>query len=243
MDAESVAFSPTASERVVRNIVLVHGAYADGSSWAGVIEYLQAAGLNVTSVQNPLTSLADDVAFTHRALALQDGPTILVGHSFAGTVITEAGVDPKVAGLVYVAARAPGAGEDYGALAKQFPAPPANAGLVFVDGFGGLTEDAFLNDFANGVEDTEARVLYAAQGRVAQELFQDRTTVAAWTSKPSWYAISKQDRTTSPDLEHFLAKRMNATTIEVDAGHLALVTHPQEIGGLILSAARACASA
>jgi pimeloyl-ACP methyl ester carboxylesterase len=227
---------------MVRNVVLVHGAYADGSSWAGVIEYLQDAGLNVTSVQNPLTSLVDDVACTRRALALQDGPTILVGHSFAGTVITEAGVDPKVVGLVYVAARAPDAGEDYGALAKRFPTPPANAGLVYVDGFGGLTEDAFLNDFANGVDASKARVLYAAQGRIAQELFQDRTTVAAWTSKPSWYAISIQDRTTSPDLEHFLANRMKATTIEIDAGHLALVTHPQDIGELILSATRACAA-
>jgi pimeloyl-ACP methyl ester carboxylesterase len=241
MEVGSVASSSKVPDDMVRNVVLVHGAYADGSSWAGVIEYLQDAGLNVSSVQNPLTSLADDVACTRRALALQDGPTILAGHSFAGTVITEAGVDPKVVGLVYVAARAPDAGEDYGALAKRFPTPPANAGLVYVDGFGGLTEDAFLNDFANGVDASKAHVLYAAQGHVAQELFQDRTTVAAWASKPSWYAISIQDRTTSPDLEHFLANRMNATTIEVDAGHLALVTHPQEIAELILSAARACA--
>lgn len=239
MESGSVASSPKVSDDMVRNVVLVHGAYADGSSWAGVIGHLQDAGLYVTSVQNPLTSLADDVAFTRRALALQDGPTILVGHSFAGTVISEAGVDPSVVGLVYIAARAPDADEDYGALAKQFPTPPANAGLVFVNGFGGLTEDAFLNDFANGVEPSNARVLYAAQGRVAEDLFQERTTVAAWKSKPSWYAISLQDRTTSPDLEHFLAHRMNASTIEIDAGHLALVTHPQEVGELILSAARA----
>lgn len=234
MEAETAA-----SPQGVRNVVLVHGAYADGSSWAGVIEYLQGAGLNVTSVQNPLTSLADDVAATRRALALQDGPTILVGHSFAGTVITEAGADPKVEGLVYVAARAPDAGEDYGALAQRFPTPPANAGLVFVDGFGALTQDAFLHDFANGVDDVKARVLYAVQGHIAQDLFHGRTTVAAWKSKPSWYAISLRDRTTSPDLERFLATRMNATTIEVDAGHLALVTHPHVIGELILGAARA----
>jgi pimeloyl-ACP methyl ester carboxylesterase len=240
MESGSVASSQKVSDDMVRNVVLVHGAYADGSSWAGVIKHLQGAGLNVTSVQNPLTSLADDVAFTRRALALQDGPAILAGHSFAGTVITEAGVDPKVVGLVYVAARAPDAGEDYGALAKQFPAPPANAGLIFVDGFGGLTEDAFLNDFANGVDPAQARVLYAAQGRIAQDLFLDRTTVAAWKTKPSWYALSLQDRTTSPDLERFLANRMSASTIEIDAGHLALVTHPQEVGELILSAARTC---
>ena len=123
------------------NVVLVHGAYADGSSWSAVIERLHAAGLRATAVQNPLGSLADDVAHTVRILDLQDEPTILVGHSFAGTVITQAGVDPRVVGLVYVAARAPDAGEDYAALAKRFPEPPANAGLVFKGGFGGLTEE------------------------------------------------------------------------------------------------------
>src|SRR5271156_4151801 len=131
----------------VRNVVLVHGAYADGSSWSAVIERLQSAGLTATAVQNPLTSLADDVAHTRRVLALHDGPVILAGHSFAGRVITEAGIEPRVAGLVYVAARAPDAGEDYAALAQRFPAPPASAGLVYTDEFGALTEDAFLNDF------------------------------------------------------------------------------------------------
>jgi pimeloyl-ACP methyl ester carboxylesterase len=130
-------------------VVLVHGAYADGSSWSEVIERLQRAGLAAAAVQNPLTSLADDVAHTRRILALHDGPVILAGHSFAGTVITEAGIDPRVAGLVYIAARAPDAGEDYAALAQKFPAPPANAGLVYTGGFGGLTEDAFLTDFAS----------------------------------------------------------------------------------------------
>jgi len=133
-------------------VVLVHGAYADGSSWSEVIERLQHAGLAAVAVQNPLISLADDVAHTRRILALHDGPVILAGHSFAGTVITEAGIDPRVAGLVYIAARAPDADEDYAALAQRFPAPPANAGLVYAGGFGGLTEDAFLNDFANGVD-------------------------------------------------------------------------------------------
>jgi pimeloyl-ACP methyl ester carboxylesterase len=221
-----------------RNVVLVHGAYADGSSWSQVIRRLQAAGLKTTAVQNPLTSLADDVAATRRVLALQDGPTILVAHSFGGTVITEAGDDPHVVGLVYVAARAPDAGEDYAALAKRFPAPPANAGLVYTDGFGRLTEHAFLHDFANGVERAAARVLFAVQGRVSATLFTDRTTVAAWRSKPSWYAVSKQDRTTSPKLERFVAKRMHAKTIELDSGHLSLITHPREITALILDAAR-----
>lgn len=224
---------------MVQNVVLVHGAYADGSSWAPVIERLQREGLTATAVQNPLASLADDVAYTRRLLALQGGPTILAGHSFAGTVITEAGVDPHVVGLVYVAARAPDAGEDYGALAQGFPTSPASAGLVYADGFGSLTEAAFLNDFANGLEPEKARVLYAVQGRVSETLFQGRTTVAAWRSKPTWYAVSRQDRTISTELQQFMAKRMNATTVEIDAGHLSLITHPDQIAALILDAAGA----
>src|SRR5438132_11899890 len=220
-----------------RNVVLVHGAYADGSSWSEVIPLLQHAGLNVTAVQNPLTSLADDVDATRRILALQDGPTVLVGHSWAGTVISEAGIDPKVSGLVYVAARAPDAGEDYAALAAKFPTPPANAGLVKAGGFAQLSEEAFLKDFAGGVEPARARVLYAVQGRIADTLCSSMTTAAAWKLKPSWYAVSKRDRTTAPELERFLASRMHAKTIEVDASHLSLITHPQEITDLILSAA------
>jgi pimeloyl-ACP methyl ester carboxylesterase len=227
-----------ASEPSVRNVVLVHGAYADGSSWSPVIERLHAAGLSATAVQNPLSSLADDVAHTVRILDLQDEPTILVGHSFAGTVITQAGVDPRVVGLVYVAARAPDAGEDYAALAKRFPEPPANAGLVFKGGFGGLTEEAFLEDFANGVARDRARTLYAVQGRVSETLFHDRVSEAAWRTKPSWYAISTNDRTTSTGLQRFLAKRMGATTVEIESGHLSLITHPEQITTLILEAAR-----
>jgi pimeloyl-ACP methyl ester carboxylesterase len=229
----------TAPARQDPSVVLVHGAYADGSSWSEVIERLQRAGLTATAVQNPLTSLADDVAHTRRIVALQDGPVVLVGHSFAGTVITEAGTDPKVVGLVYVAARAPDEGEDYAALAQRFPAPPANAGLVYDGGFGGLTEDAFRSDFANGVDPVRARVLYAVQGRISEGLFHEKTTAAAWRSKPSWYAVSRQDRTTSPELERFLAQRMGATTVEIDSGHLSLVTHPDEVTQLILDAVRA----
>src|SRR5205807_3568259 len=154
-----------------RNVVLVHGAYADGSCWSEVIGRLQRAGLTATAVQNPLTSLADDVAATRRILALQDGPTVLVGHSWAGTVISEAGVDPKVSALVYVAARAPDAGEDYAALAAKFPTPPANAGLVKSGGFAQLSEEAFLRDFAGDIEPAQARILYAVQGRISDTLF------------------------------------------------------------------------
>lgn len=220
------------------NVVLVHGAYADGSSWSGVIALLQQAGMSVTAVQNPLTSLDDDAAATIRALDLQSGPTVLVGHSWAGTVISQTGGHPRVSALVYVAARAPEAGEDYGALAGTFPSAPASAGLVrSPDGFAQLSEEAFLNDFANGVEPGEAKVLYAVQGRISDTLFASRTTEAAWQTKPCWYAISREDRTTDPDLERFLAKRMNATQIELDSGHLSLVTHPREIADLILEAA------
>jgi pimeloyl-ACP methyl ester carboxylesterase len=230
---------PRTSQTPRPAVVLVHGAYADGSSWSEVIERLQRAGLTADAVQNPLTSLADDVAHTRRVLALHDRPVILAGHSFAGTVISEAGTDPRVAGLVYIAARAPDAHEDYAALAQQFPAPPANAGLVYASGFGGLTEDAFLNDFANGVDRVRARVLYAAQGRVSESLFHEKTTAAAWRSKRTWYAVSRQDRTIAPDLQRFLAQRMQATTVEIDAGHLSLITHPDEVTQLIMSAVRA----
>jgi pimeloyl-ACP methyl ester carboxylesterase len=226
------------TENMNPSVVLVHGAYADGSSWAEVIKRLQAAGVTATAVQNPLNSLADDVAHTHYILARQPGPVILAAHSFAGTVISEAGTHPAVAALVYVAARGPDAGEDYAALARGFPAPPASAGLVYADGFGALTEDAFLNDFANGVDPAAARVLYAVQGRVSQTLFGDRTTVAAWRSKPAWYAVSRQDRTISPELERFMAERMGATTVEIDAGHLSLITHPEEVTELIMNAVR-----
>lgn len=159
----------------VRNVVLVHGAYADGSCWVDAIGHLQEAGLRATAVQNPLTSLADDVAATARILALQDGPTILVGHSWAGTVISEAGTDPRVAGLVYIAARVPHAGEDYGALAGLFEPPPASAGLVHAGGFAALSEQAFLRDFAGDVDPARARILHAVQGQVADTLFTSRT--------------------------------------------------------------------
>ena len=221
----------------IHNVVLVHGAYADGSCWSEVIARLQKAGIKVTAVQNPLSSLADDVAATRRILELQDGPTILVGHSWAGTVISEVGIDPKVAGLVYVAARAPDAGEDYAALAARFPTPPASAGLVKSNGFAQLNEEAFLRDFAGDIDPVKAKVMYAEQGRIADTLFASRTIQAAWKTKPTWYAVSANDRTTSPELERFLAKRMKAKTIELPSSHLSMLSHPDEITKLILEAA------
>ncbi|MCU1686859.1 MAG: hydrolase [Amycolatopsis sp.] len=171
----------------------------------------------------------------HVALARQDGPTILVAHSYGGTVISQTGLDPKVAGLVYVAARAPDAGEDFAALSAKFPTPPITPGIITSGGFKLLSQPAFLQDFANGVPRKEALTLYAAQGLLSTA--PPTTSIAAWHQKPSWYAVSKNDRTINPDLERFMAQRMNATTIEADSGHLSLVTHPDVIARLILEAA------
>ncbi|MFZ3357916.1 MAG: alpha/beta hydrolase [Xanthobacteraceae bacterium] len=220
-----------------RNVVLVHGLFADGSCWSDVIVRLQSKDMQVTAVQNPLTSLQAAVEETQRTLALQQGPTVLVAHSFAGMIVTEAGINPKVSALVYVAARAPDAGEDYTALAKRFPTPPASAGIVWSDDYGRLSEEAFLRDFAGDLPADRARVLYAVQGPFKRSLLADKTTHAAWHSKPSWYAVSTEDRTINPDLERFMAKRMGAKTIEVEASHLSLISQPDTITDLILQAA------
>src|ERR1700674_5562525 len=165
------AHAQTAAPVEARNVVLVHGAWADGSSWAEVIPLLQAAGLKVTAVQNPLTSLQDSVAATRRVLALQDGPTVLAAHSWGGTVLSEIGTDPKVTALVYVAARAPDTGEDFVALSGKFPVGPVRAGIQEHDGFTTISEEAFLKSFANGVARKQAEVLYAVQEPTAAALF------------------------------------------------------------------------
>jgi pimeloyl-ACP methyl ester carboxylesterase len=220
-----------------RNVVLVHGLFADGSCWSEVIARLQAKGLNATAVQNPLTTLPEAVASAERVLARQDGPTVLVGHSFSGMIVTEAGVHPNVSALVYVAARAPDAEEDYTALAKTYPTPPASAGIVFDGDEGRLSEAAFLRDFAGDLPEAKAKVLYAVQQPFQKALLAGKTTHAAWRSKPSFYAVSTEDRTINPDLERFMAKRMGAKTIEVKGSHLALISQPDAIAGLILEAA------
>jgi pimeloyl-ACP methyl ester carboxylesterase len=220
-----------------KNVVLVHGLFADGSSWSEVIPRLQAAGLNVTSVQNPLTTLPEAVDAALRVLARQDGPTVLAGHSFSGMIVTDAGVHPNVSAVVYVAARAPDAGEDYTALAKTFPTPPASAGIIFDGDEGRLGEEAFLRDFAGDLPQAKAKALYAVQWPFQKALLTGKTTHAAWRSKPSWYAVSTEDRTINPDLERFMAKRMNATTIELKASHVSLISQPDKIANLILQAA------
>lgn len=220
-----------------RNIVLAHGLFADGSCWTEVIARLQAAGLNATAVQNPLTTLPEAVASVERVLARQDGPTVLVGHSFSGMIVTEAGMAPNVTALVYVAARAPDTGEDYSALAARFPTPPATAGIVYDGDEGRLSEAAFLRDFAGDLPEAKARVLYAVQQPFHKALLAGRTSQAAWRSKPSFYAVSTEDRTINPDLERFMAKRMGARTIELRSSHLSLISHPDRIADLILEAA------
>jgi pimeloyl-ACP methyl ester carboxylesterase len=220
-----------------RNVVLVHGLFADGSCWSEVIPRLQAAGLNTTAVQNPLTTLPEAVASAERVLARQDGPTVLAGHSFSGMIVTEAGVHPNVSALVYVAARAPDAGEDYTALAKTYPTPPATAGIVFDGDEGRLSEEAFLRDFAGDLPAAKAKVLYAVQQPFQKGLLTGKTTQAAWRSKPSFYAVSTEDRTINPDLERFMAERMEAKTVEVNASHVSLISQPAVISQLILEAA------
>jgi len=222
----------------VKNVVLVHGLYADGSSWAKVIPLLQAKGLKVTSVQNPLTSFKDDVDAVKRTLEAQDGPTVLVGHSYAGMVISEAGTDAKVASLVYVAARAPDAEEDYPALTKKFPAAPAGAGLRWdAHDWGRLTEAAFVEDFAGDLPRDEARALFAVQQPFAKAITMARTSVAAWKHKPSWYVVARDDRTINPELQRFMANRMNARITEVASSHVPLLSRPAEVAGVILKAA------
>jgi len=221
-----------------RNIVLVHGLFADGSCWSEVIPRLQAKGFNVTSVQNPLTTLPECVDACRRVLDRQDGPTVLVGHSFSGMIVTEAGVHPKVSALVYVAARAPDAGEDYTALAKTYPTPPASKGIVFDGDEGRLTQEAFLNDFAGDLPRERALALYAVQEPFKKALLTGKAAHAAWRQKPSFYAVSTKDRTIDPGLERFMAKRMNAYTIELPSSHVSMISHPEQITDLILQAAR-----
>ena len=221
------------------NIVLVHGAWADGSCWSGVIERLQADGYHVTAPQFPLTSLADDVARLRHVLELQDGDTIVAGHSYGGQVITALGTDaPNTTGLVYVAAFALDNGESLGALLSQGPTTPALVHL-FTDkqGFAWLSEDDFVNHFASGVDPVRAKVLYAVQQPLAGSTFTDVIDVPAWKSLPTWYAVAAEDQAIPPEAERQFAGRMGATTIEVASGHLAMISHPDEVAQLIRTAA------
>lgn len=231
--AKSDSFSPE-----IHNIVLVHGLYADGSSWGKIIPILQANGLHVTAVRNPTTSLDDDVKAVKRIMAQQTGPFILVGHSYGGMVISEAGIEPEVKGLVYIAARAPDAGEDYMALTKKFPKAPASAGLKWDEnGYGMLSEASFIHDFAGDLPESEAKAYYAVQQPAGKGILSAKTTSAAWRNKPTWYVVSTEDRTINPDLERFMAKRMNAKTVELKASHVSLLSQPDAVANAIMEAA------
>ena len=221
------------------NIILVHGAWADGSCWGPVVERLQADGFQVRAPQFPLSSLADDVARLREVLEFQDGPTIVVGHSYGGQIMTAMGKDaPNVVGLVYVAAFGLDEGESLGALLAQGPVTPALEHL-FTDsrGFGWLSEDDFVGHFAADVDPIRARVLYAVQQPLASSAFTDVMGVPAWKSLPSWYLVAQNDEAIPPDAERQFAARMGATTVETPSSHVPMVSRPQEVAGLIEKAA------
>jgi pimeloyl-ACP methyl ester carboxylesterase len=228
--------------QTVRNIVLVHGAFADGSGWRAVYDDLTARGYRVSVVQNPLTSFEDDVNSTRRILARQDGPAILVGHSYGGAVITETGVDPNVAGLVYVAAFAPDVGESLGALLAQIPPP----GLVIdpsPDGFGFVDFATFKAGFAGDTTDADAAFMRDSQGPIALSIFETPVTQAAWRTRPVWSIVATQDRAIDPRLLRQMAERTGGEIVEVEASHVPYVTQPRAVADVIDRAARAVSEA
>jgi pimeloyl-ACP methyl ester carboxylesterase len=223
------------------NIVLIHGAWADGSCWSAVIERLQADGFEVRAPQFPMNSLADDVARLRQVLAFQDGPTLVAGHSYGGQIMTALGAETaNVVGLVYIAAFGLDEGESLGALLSQGPATPALTHL-FTDarGFGWLSEDDFVNHFAADVDPTQARVLYAVQQPLATSAFAEVMGFPAWKSLPSWYLIAQNDEALPPDAERQFAARMGATTVEIPSSHVPMVSHPNEVADVIAKAASA----
>ena len=231
-----------AQKSEVKNIVLVHGAWADGSGWKGVYNILVKDGFNVSIVQEPETSFQDDVTAVKRILALQDGPSILVAHSYGGAVITEAGTDPSVAGLVYVAAHMPDAGENEADEGKLFPSDLSKSGAIkkTADGFTYLDPTQFHEYFAADLSVERAAFMARSQVLNAADNFKAVITTAAWRSKPSWMVVAGADRTINPDLERFYAKRAHSHTVEVaGASHSVYVSHPKEVAAVIESAARA----
>jgi pimeloyl-ACP methyl ester carboxylesterase len=222
----------------IKNIVLVHGAWADGSSWSKVLPLLQAQGLHAVAVQNPLSSIADDVASTNRLINAQDGPVLLVGHSYGGAVITEAGNNPKVVGMVYVAAFAPEEGETLGGMASQYPTPPAYSEFRQVDdGYLVLTEKGVRESFAQDLTPAEQSLVFAVQGATQGAILATPIKKAAWHSKPTWFVIASNDRTIAPEQEISTAKRMGAKTLTVASSHLAMLAKPEEVATFVIEAA------
>jgi pimeloyl-ACP methyl ester carboxylesterase len=227
------------------NIVLVHGAWADGSCWSTVIESLQSRGYTVTAPQFPETSLADDVARLRHVLNGQSGSTVVVGHSYGGQIMTSLGEDaPNAIALVYIAAFGLDKGESLGALLGAGPPTPSLANLVIDDlGFAYIPEDDFVEHFACGVDPVKAKVLHAVQQPISTSAFEDVMGTPAWTQHPAWYLVATNDEAIPPDAERQFAARMGATTVEVDAGHLAMVSHADDVVKLIEAAVSATASA
>ncbi len=224
--------------QTVKNIVLVHGAWANASSWSRIIPALQASGLHVTAVHSPLTSVAEDVAAANRIIDAQDGPVLLVGHSYGGAVITEAGMNPKVAGLAYVAAFAPDEGETLGGLAKNFPTTPAFGELrPIADGFLLLTAKGVNDNFAQDLTSAEKNMLIATQSATQGALLATPIKAAAWHTKPSWFVIASNDRTISPLQEASTAKRMGAKTLHLPSSHVPMLSHPDEVAAFLIEAA------
>ncbi|GIG00160.1 alpha/beta fold hydrolase [Catellatospora citrea] len=221
----------------IKNVVLVHGAFADGSGWRGVYDNLTARGYRVTMVQNPLTSLEDDVAATTRVLDLQNGPTILVGHSWGGTVITEAGVHPNVAGLVYVSALAPDAGETTSQQYEGF-APTPDFVIDVVDGYGFLNHDKFKAGFAADASDADAAFLRDAQVPINMAAFATPVKNAAWRDKPCWAAIATQDKAFDQAMLQHMANRIGAKITNVAASHALFMTQSGTVADVIVTAAQ-----
>lgn len=220
-------------------IVLVHGAFADGSSWDKVIPLLHAKGYKVVAVQNPLSSLADDVAATKRVVDAQTGKVVLVGHSWGGTVITEAGTSDKIKALVYVAAFAPSAGEASGNLGKDYAVPPGVPTLQQdATGYLWLPADSVAKNFAQDVPAATARMIAATQGPIAAKAFADTTTVAAWKNKANYYIVADQDRMIAPELQQAFAKKINAVTTTLPTSHVPMVSQPAKVADVIIAAAR-----
>jgi pimeloyl-ACP methyl ester carboxylesterase len=231
-----------AQSQPVKNIVLVHGAFADGSSWSKVIPILEAHGFHAVAVQNPLTSLADDVNATRRIIAMQDGPVILVGHSWGGAVITEAGDDPKVVGLVYVAAYVPDVGMSASDTGKPFGITPAHRAIqVDPQHFVRMSEDGILNSFADGLLMAERRLVLAIEGQTYGPMLDEKLTHAAWKSKPSWHVIAMNDRTLSPAMEEAGAKKANGIAISIPTCHVTMLQEPQQVADVIMQAAKGIA--
>ncbi|MGA8361388.1 MAG: alpha/beta hydrolase [Candidatus Dormiibacterota bacterium] len=222
------------------NVVLVHGAWADGSSWSAVIQSLQAKGYAVTAPQFPETSLANDVARLRQVLVRQSGPTVVAGHSYGGQIMTALGTEhPNVAALVYIAAFGLDQGESLGALLSSGPPTPALAHLIVDEqGFGWLPSEDFVAHFAGDVDPVTANVMCAVQQPISLSTFEDAMGEPAWKSLPSWYLVATNDEAIPPDAERAFAKRMGATTIEVPSSHVAMVSHPDEVVQLIESAAQ-----